>query len=66
MSDEIKQEPFVEAKSAGELSPDELDKVNGGGMFTDIITAVTGTGVSSGTIVSPRDASTGLSTGKRL
>jgi bacteriocin-like protein len=63
MSDEIKNEPVAEAKPAEELSVEELNKVNGGGILSDIITAVTGAG---GNVVSPRDASTGLPSGKRI
>jgi hypothetical protein len=60
MSDENQKETVVDSKATEELSPEELNKVNGGGMLADIVERVVG-----GTTVSPRDASGGLPTGKR-
>jgi hypothetical protein len=64
MSDENQKEPVVDSKPTEELSPDELNKVNGGGILTDVIGQVVE--VVGGTTVSPRDASKGIPTGKRM
>lgn len=70
MSDEIKQkaEAVANVEPNEELAPEELSKVNAGSIFPSITTAVTEAPgiVVTGTIVGPRDASSGLSTGKRL
>lgn len=50
MSDENQKETVVDSKATEELSPEELNKVNGG----------------DSTIISPRDAAQGLPTGKRM
>jgi len=56
MSDENQKEPVVDSKPTEELSPEELNKVNGGSIGQAV----------SGTTVSPRDASQGIATGKRM
>jgi hypothetical protein len=67
MSDEIKQEPVEEVKVAEELSAEELDKANGGSMYSTLLSIATGTVVPDPDgPVSPRDASGGLPTGKRM
>jgi len=61
MSGENQKETVVDSKATEELSPEELNKVSGGGILKDIVDQVGG-----GTTVSPRDASQGLPTGKRM
>lgn len=62
MSDENQKKPVVDSKPTEELAPEELNKVNGGSILTDIIGQVVE--VVGGTTVSPRDASKGHSDGK--
>jgi hypothetical protein len=62
MSDENQKEPVVDSKPTEELAPEELNKVNGGNIVTDIIGQVVD--VVGGTIVSPRDASRMISADK--
>jgi hypothetical protein len=61
MSDENQKEPIVDSKPAEELSPEELNKVNGGTILKDIVDQAVG-----GTTVGPRDPAQGLPTGKRM
>jgi hypothetical protein len=63
MSDENQKELVVDSKPTEELSPEELNKVNGGSILTEIIGQVVE--VVGGTPVSPRDVANGIATGKR-
>jgi len=51
-----------EPEKSGELDDDELDAVSGG----VAVDGLNGTTISSDTDAMPRDASTGLPTGKRM
>jgi hypothetical protein len=64
LSDENQKEPVVDSKPTEELSPEELNKVNGGSIVTEIIGQVVE--LVGGTTVSPRDAANGIATGKRM
>jgi hypothetical protein len=64
LSDENQKEPVVDSKPTEELSLEELNKVNGGSIVTEIVGQVVE--LVGGTTVSPRDAANGIATGKRM
>lgn len=65
MSDELQKDPAIDSNATQELSPEELNKVNGGSIASVIQNALN-EAKTAGTIVAPRDAAGGIPTGQRL
>ena len=64
MSDEHREDPVVDANATQELTPEELNKVAGGGLAS-IVQSVVDQAITLSTPPGSRDVAGGMPTGKR-